>query len=157
MPPNPWVRLLRLPGGDRRLLLAATLLLPLIGLSLRLAGVRRTRDWMRRFTPVPGTRAPVPGEIEQVRAVARWVSVAARHMPYEVSCLRRSLCLWWLLARRGIGSRLAIGVSRPAGGFAAHAWVEWQGSVLNDDPGVRSQYLAIDWVSGEGAGPAQPC
>lgn len=157
MPPNPWVCLLRLPGGDRRLLLAAALLLPLIGLSLRLAGVRRTRDWMRRFTPAPGTRPPVLGEIAQVRAVARWVSVAARHMPYEVSCLRRSLCLWWLLARRGIGSRLVIGVSRPAGGFAAHAWVEWQGSVVNDEADVRGRYVPLDWNGIDRLGQAPGC
>ena len=44
-------------------------------------------------------------------------------LPTDNRCLIRSLVLVRVLARRGIGADLIIGV-HPADRFAAHAWVE---------------------------------
>lgn len=49
-------------------------------------------------------------------------------LPRDPRCLRKSLVLSALLARRGIGATLVIGV-RPDP-FAAHAWVERDGRPL---------------------------
>jgi Transglutaminase-like superfamily len=49
-------------------------------------------------------------------------------LPCDPRCLTRSLVLTALLARRGVGSTLVIGV-RPDP-FAAHAWVECRGRPL---------------------------
>ena len=63
------------------------------------------------------------------RAVVRTLAL----LPTDSRCLMRSLVLTNLLARRGIESRLVLGV-RPGEGFAAHAWVE-HGSAPLLDPG----------------------
>ena len=47
-------------------------------------------------------------------------------MPADRRCLIRSLVLVRLLSRRGIDGRLVIGASADQG-FAAHAWVEYEG------------------------------
>lgn len=56
-----------------------------------------------------------------------WVVVRTlRLLPGDTRCLRRSLVLTQLLARRGIAARLVIG-ARTAPDFLAHAWVEHAG------------------------------
>ena len=61
--------------------------------------------------------------------LARAVQRTLRVLPTDSRCLMQSLVLTSLLARRGRGSNLVIGVS-PAGGFTAHAWVERAGTPL---------------------------
>jgi hypothetical protein len=59
------------------------------------------------------------------RAVDRTLSV----LPSDPRCLIRAIVLARVLARRGIGSRLILGVqSTPE--FSAHAWVEHRGRPL---------------------------
>ena len=59
------------------------------------------------------------------RAVDRTLSV----LPSDPRCLIRAIVLARVLARRGIGSRLVLGVrSKPE--FSAHAWVEHGGLPL---------------------------
>lgn len=50
-------------------------------------------------------------------------------LPMDAKCLVRSLVLSAVLARRGIESKLVIGV-RPGESFAAHAWVEANGRAI---------------------------
>jgi hypothetical protein len=132
---------------DRRLLLQLTVLLPLIGLALKVLGYRRTHDALGRAVPRrtsdPGC-APDESPAETARRIARLVSIAARHGPYRASCLRQSLALWWLLRRRGVAADLRIGVRREQNQLQAHAWVEHDGEALNDAESVRSSYAAFD-------------
>ena len=48
-------------------------------------------------------------------------------------CLTRSLCLRWLLGRRGLPAQLRLGVAREADGLLAHAWVELQGQPVGEE------------------------
>ena len=59
------------------------------------------------------------------RAVHRTLSA----LPSDPRCLTRSLVLARVLARRGVGSRLVLGV-QVAPDFTAHAWVELRGQPL---------------------------
>jgi hypothetical protein len=53
-----------------------------------------------------------------------------RLIPADTRCLNQSLVLSALLARRGIDSRVVIGVSSSHESFGAHAWVEVDGRPL---------------------------
>ena len=59
---------------------------------------------------------------------ASWVSWAVEHVgarPWmNALCLSRALAAHAMLRRRGIASRLCLGVARENGAVAAHAWVE---------------------------------
>jgi Transglutaminase-like superfamily len=59
-------------------------------------------------------------------------------LPADSRCLIRSVTLSTMLARRGIPSRVVIGV-RAGPDFAAHAWVEHRGDPLlpTDDDYLR--------------------
>src|SRR5215831_6005790 len=62
------------------------------------------------------------------------VRLAARVVGGTGSCLLRSLLVFWLLKSRREPVKLLLGVRRKDAGFQAHAWVEAQGVVINENP-----------------------
>jgi hypothetical protein len=121
-------KLAHLNADEWRILLAAAWLLPATALALRVFGYRRTRAWMERHV---STDQSEPADAGMIAArVARLVSVAAHRSPYRANCLRQALVTWWLLGRRGVGTNLVIGVRKDEQGFAAHAWVQFDGDVI---------------------------
>jgi hypothetical protein len=132
-----------LPGVEKRQLIQALVLLPLVHVGLRLASLKRVQAALARLAPARPTPADdaLPGLIH--RAV-RTVELAAGHGPYPGNCLRQSLVLWWLLRREGIDGEIRLGVRTEGSRFEAHAWVERLRVPLNDRAGVVSRYVPFD-------------
>ena len=61
---------------------------------------------------------------DEANWIAWAVQTAAAKPGINALCLPRALAAHAMLRRRGIASRLCIGVAREQGGLAAHAWVE---------------------------------
>jgi hypothetical protein len=77
-------------------------------------------------------QAPATCDLSPVtsgRRLGRVVTRTLSPLPADTRCLMRSLVLTRVLARRGIESRLVIGV-HPGERFAAHAWLEHDGAAL---------------------------
>jgi hypothetical protein len=72
-----------------------------------------------------------------VRAVSQYVPRA--------TCLTQALVLHILLRREGLQSRIRIGVSKDAGHFEAHAWVESQDQVVIGDSGLQRYTPMMVW------------
>ena len=108
----------------------------------RLAAWAKRRS--RRSTPdLQGRQAE-----EKILHLVRLVDGVARNHWKPMGCLRRSLCLQALLARRGIATSLRVGVDAGASlkegkGLEAHAWLEWQGQPINDREDVAERYLPL--------------
>lgn len=138
-----WLRKLRtfrsLPVSEQRCYLSALLLLPLVDIGLRLCSWQRCQRWAERWVQ-RGAASANASTFPSPRRIAWLVEQAARHCPWPATCLRRSLLLWAFLLRSGVASELRLGFRNPGGQFEAHAWVEWDGMVLNDAPDVRSRY-----------------
>ena len=139
-------RLRELPAADRWRLAQATLGLPINAAGVRLAGFRKWGAYLARATATGGRQAG--GGLQAARQTWLLVQWAARYGPYAGNCLSRSLTLWWLLRRQGLESELRIGVSTAGGRFEAHAWIEFQGIVINDRPDVRERFGAFDMPAG---------
>ncbi len=133
-----------LSKNDRALVIRAMFLLPIVATSLKTVGLRRTRSWLGRS----GLGPTIPSTEQtraNVRRAAQMVAVACRRHPLRSSCLPRTIVLWSVLRRRGIDADVRIGVrSDSQGEFQAHAWLEWNGEVLNDDAEIGSQYLPFN-------------
>jgi hypothetical protein len=130
-----------LPRAHRKLLAQAFLAFPLVVLGLRCFGLRR----LQARLPQGPVRTTSSGDgqagWDQARATARLVEVAARYCLFQPTCLRRSLVLWWLLRRQGLAAKLHIGVNLPEQNrLEAHAWVEYQGQVVNDSEDVSRRF-----------------
>ena len=124
-----WERLRRFSALERTargLFLRAAALLPLISLSLRLRGFRKTQAFLQKFLS-NSTNEADSSAIDRAELTVRMVRAAVRHSVGHPTCLEESLALWWLLGRQGIASELRIGVRKQSEKFEAHAWVEREG------------------------------
>ena len=133
---------------DRRLLFQSILLLPLIHLALLLLGYARLRAVMERLAPLrsPEETLSEIASIKRAREIARMVSIAAVHGLYKATCLRKSLLVWWFLRREGLPGQLCFGVRMFHSKLEAHAWVEYNGIVINDSANIHEQYQALQDV-----------
>ena len=128
-----------LPWPERRTLLTAMVLLPLFWLGLQCFGLGRMQAWLQR--PTPATDASL--SMNEIARLAALVNSAAGLAPIPATCLTRSLLLGWMLQRRGVTSQLRIGVRMNQGKLDAHAWVEYAGVPINDQPDVGQQFAAF--------------
>lgn len=137
-------RLLALSSRDRRLLVLAVVVQPLVRLALRALGFRRCHLALRRLAP--GTRrseATTRAPLEEATRAAQLVHSAGLHGLLDRGCLTHSLTLWWLLRRRGIDSEICIGVRKVGNRLEAHAWVECSGTVVSDHPEVGRRFAPL--------------
>jgi len=123
----------------------AAVLLPLVGISLRLRGYGWTQEWLqarweRRNHPLPQTTSSK----EIVEKTCRMVRAAAHHGMPGASCLEVSLTLWYLLRLQGISASLRIGVRKRTALFEAHAWVEHDGAALNQPEEAHRHFAPFD-------------
>jgi len=141
-----WERLRRFSALERRargIFLRAAALLPLISLSLRLRGFRKTQAFLQRLISIPNNEADFSSS-DRADLTVSMVRAAVRHSVGHPTCLEESLALWWLLARQGIATELRIGVRKHSEKFEAHAWVERAGTALNEPESLHKHYAAFD-------------
>jgi hypothetical protein len=96
-----------------------------------------------------GTMSPDEGDparLPEARRVAAMVRLVAERGPLRPSCLVRSLAIARRLRSEGLpGGRVRVGVSlQDATKFAAHAWVEYAGEVIGDDPAQVSRFSSVE-------------
>lgn len=120
-------------------LVQALIAIPVVTVQLKLTGLKRTQ---RRLAEFSRMRAALPSRGTPdtwVRSVDR----AAAYGLLRPNCLQRSLVLWLLMRRRGFEPDLRIGVAPPSSeeGVRFHAWLELDGSVINDRPTIAREFL----------------
>jgi hypothetical protein len=118
------------------------------GLAMLLRVFSLQRVYAMLASSVPRTRHArlSADQMESARSAAPLIDAVSRHGIVPTTCLHRSLALWWLLRRRGVGARLRLGARRSDGVFDGHAWVELEGTVLNDREGVTDEYVPLPWL-----------
>jgi hypothetical protein len=128
-----WRNFWRLSGFERGIALEATACLLATWAGLRVAGFRRWKNLLGWLAPrvVPEAAASNVSLEETARQIARMEEAAVRNVFFGTNCLEQSLVLWWLLRIRGIAAELRIGARKEANRFEAHAWIEFQGVILN--------------------------
>jgi hypothetical protein len=129
---------IKLPGEERRLLLAAFAAAALFRLALYFVSLERLRALATR---AGSGRRRFDHTVDRLvwagRTAARWIP--------GTTCLSAALALQGLLSRYGHASELHIGVARDGGGFAAHAWVERDGCVLIGEDEKRNYTKLMSW------------
>jgi Transglutaminase-like superfamily len=138
--------LLELSERERSVLLQALGLLPIVAILVQLKGLQFTQSFLLQL-PLVNHCAPSTVEIElerQVWMTVRMVRIAVGYNSLWTNCLKQSLVLWILLQSQGIISVLRIGVRTESDKFSAHAWVEYEGIVLNDTDDVHQRFQAFD-------------
>jgi hypothetical protein len=104
----------------RKLRREATVLIPLAAVAVRLVPASRILAWAARppRTPKRFADPELPDQVAAaVAAQAAWFNLGA-------PCLPTALVAQAMLRRRGVASKLCLGVRRDASALAAHAWLE---------------------------------
>jgi hypothetical protein len=119
----------------------AVVLFPLVVLSLRLRGFKRTKSSLQaRLSRVSRSA----NAAERIPAICRMVKAAGHYGFVNPNCLEESLVLWYFLERENISAVLRIGVRKLQGKFEAHAWVENEGVALNHGEWTQPHYAAFE-------------
>jgi hypothetical protein len=119
-------KLSRLSLIEWLLLVGAVLMLPMVSLSLKQKGFRKTEKFLARFS-----RTEIEADSTfRVGQAARMVSVAANNGFFLAQCLDQAVTLWWMLGLMGIRSTIRFGVYKTEKGIEAHAWVLYQDVVV---------------------------
>jgi hypothetical protein len=93
--------------------------------------------------PEPASGAD-PRHRVRVEAIGDAVDRMARWGLSRPLCLARSLAYRELLEREGIpGSWVRVGVRLGPRGFEAHAWVEWEGQVVGENPAYVAAFAPL--------------
>ena len=134
-----------LPLSSRLLLLQAILLMPCIGISLRICGFARTRVLLASLLKGRSRSAnSCTAEVQRAEVIAQMVKIAANHGFFHARCLHQSLALWGLLTGENIPSEIKIGIPKKTYEyFNAHCWVECCGFKLNDTELMHQRYAVF--------------
>jgi hypothetical protein len=122
--------------------LALIMMLALIKVGLHCLGYRNFLCLLCAFSPIP----QFAHLSAHAKLVARLVKRASElKSPNGANtCLHRSILLWWCLRWMGIKSELKTGIrSSETGRFIMHAWVEAEGSIINDRLDSVRQYTVL--------------
>ena len=128
------------------LLMRAWLLLPVMAIGLRTVGFPRLHAWAGRVR----AGAPPAQPMERAGQVAILVKMAAARHFGTYACLPRSLTLLRLLGQLGVESDLKLGVRRENGRVEGHAWIEFDGTAINE-PGDPDEDFRL--LKGAGSDP----
>jgi hypothetical protein len=120
--------------ADWASLFEAALTLARVQVRLRLQSPAKVIAWATHLAERPSTASPA-----DVKRVAWSTDAAARHL-VPSACLARSIALARMLARRRLPVDIRIGVRTDGGRLEAHAWVERDGQLLNDDRATVEGY-----------------
>jgi hypothetical protein len=138
-----WRAFWGLSWAERWILARTLLLLPLTVVSLHLLGFGRTQALLLPASGSASARTDPP----MAESFARIVHGAAPWSLLPANCLPRALVLCRLLRRRGLQAELRLGVGKPEGHFAAHAWVEHAGSALAEPEGNSERFSPLGGTS----------
>lgn len=87
---------------------------------------------------------PAPNQVDDARRIALAVNRAATFGVFRPKCLVRSRALRKMLDAAGIaGAQVRVGVQLTDGRFRAHAWVEYAGEVVGDDPAAVARFVPM--------------
>jgi len=126
----------------------------LVACGLRILGVKVLlwlfgfdRTWaIVRARAEPGREDRAPSTSPPYEAIEYRVALAAALYPGRALCLERSLVLYHYLRRAGLSIQLRLGVQ--AYPFAAHAWIEYAGEILNDVPEHVAHFTPVEGFAG---------
>ncbi len=136
-----WRRFLGLSHFEQRIVLESAVMLTATQIGLHVASFRRWKSLLLRLAPSMNSD---PATACVAHTIARTLAATERHLLFPANCLERSLALWWLLRRHGIPAELRIGGRKENGRFEAHAWVEWNGTVLSESGDDHLHFVAFD-------------
>ncbi len=123
---------------ERRVALSTLLAAPLVKIVLRARGYAGTVRFLTRIS-----RSPAAGT-DEAAADARIAQAVIRRLPLSLTCLERSLVVWWLVGGSEVAQiRFGVAPGEEGANPSFHAWVEVAGTPLEDADEAVAAYLPL--------------
>ena len=134
--------------ADYYVLLWAMIMLPVVGVRLKSQGFKKTFSWAKS-PPANHASSSIDAKARAIH-LGKLINFVAIYGFYRANCLCRSLVLLKRMQLEGLTGELQIGVpkDRTAQSLSildAHAWVEYEGSVVNDQADLTSSHVKFDF------------
>ena len=143
---RPIRRFLALDSSDRLYLLEAWLYLAASRLALSRIPFRYLAPRLGRQLPLEQGENPLAASSVLARTLTHAVGVAARHTPWNSTCLVQAIAGRLILRRRGLRSRIFLGTRKDEkGNLAAHAWLQSGDEILLGAAG-RETFTALSSI-----------
>jgi hypothetical protein len=130
------VSTLRLPRDARNRTLEAALQLTRASVELRVLSPARAVGLLGSLDEADADHGVDADQLREAALVGRTVARVSRRLPWHPTCLRQALAARRMLRRRGVPSRLHLGVVDATLG-EAHAWVTVGDRPVVGRPGVE--------------------
>ena len=124
--------------GAAILTMVAWFAVALVDLVLSLTSFYRLHQVVKNFPVV--SRQPASPRVQAMVCAAVDRSIA--FYLKRARCLQRSAATVFILRIFGVPAQMVIGVQKIP--FRAHAWVEYEGRVLNDRPIVQQNFVEME-------------
>lgn len=112
------------------LLLQSILALASVCLGIKILGIHRTLNILRRTKKGLATRSTL--DHQNISEISSGIKQASKYIPFKTSCLQHALGVCFLSAAKGADVCMKIGVKNYD--FLAHAWTEADCIVIGDRP-----------------------
>ena len=111
-------------------------------------GAVRYRPKGELLRRVPAAAASAVADESRLTRLAIAVDRVARYGLFRPTCLVRAVALERMIRRANAGPAIVrVGVSRQAGAFFAHAWIELEGRVVGDEPSYVRRFTPLEGFS----------
>jgi Transglutaminase-like superfamily len=141
-----WRKFRALTWSERRLLVKAGLVLPLIGITLRLIGFAKCQSVLSYLVRPRAGKPASQESLDWARSIGRLIRIAGESSVFRATCLPQSILLWSLMRHEGVEAAIRVGVRKADDRVTAHAWVESGGIAINEQADVHDRFTAFDRV-----------
>jgi hypothetical protein len=118
------------------------ILFPFLAVALKVFGYKHISQFLTRTSPNPLVKSyPREHAIRIALMLGQVINAASARGLRQATCLERSMMLWWILRCLRISTNLRVGIRREDGHILAHAWLEFDGIVINDRGDIGRLYL----------------
>lgn len=112
----------------------------------------RYENWKSEIAKLSGINPSTkefaaPTSPDQIKKIIKLSETVARHHIRKMNCLRRCLSQKQMLEKRGFNTKMHIGVCIEQEKLKAHAWLSFQGLIINDNEDVSSRYSELTSVN----------
>lgn len=133
---------LRLNGYERALALKIAFGLISSWAGLRVFGYPRWKNFIDKSARKKIVEPQIP--LAKAQQIATLVMSTAHRLLPKTNCLEQSLVILFLLRKRGAPANLRFGGRKDKDRFEAHAWVELEDVVLNEDSAIHRHFIPFE-------------